>query len=128
MRSANFVKSNQQPIRRMYKRHTITNVALFLMFLVSPFGGKRKMKFKFLAVMCLAALLALLAVSVGAQDMPTPSVAVGDQAILGGFVTIDSIYSEGPGFVVIHRGSDGGVVGVSQPLNAGWTNNLRIPI
>src|SRR5689334_10149830 len=86
------------------------------------------MKVKFLAVLCLAALLTLLAVSVGAQDMPTPSVAVGDQAILGGFVTIDSIYSEGPGFVVIHRGSDGGVVGVSQALNAGWTNNLRIPI
>jgi hypothetical protein len=86
------------------------------------------MKFKFLTVMCLAALLTLLAVSVSAQDMPTPSVTVGDQVVLGGFVTINSIYSEGPGFVVIHRASDGGVVGVSQPLIAGWTNNLRIPI
>lgn len=86
------------------------------------------MKFKIVMVMCLAALLALLAVSVGAQDMPAPSVSVGDQLVLGGFVTIDSIYSEGPGFVVIHRTSDGGVVGVSPALNAGWTNNLRIPL
>jgi hypothetical protein len=83
------------------------------------------MKFKFLAVVCLAALLV---VSVSAQDMPAPSVSVGDQLVLGGFVTVDSIYSEGPGFVVIHRTSDGGVVGVSPALAAGWTNNLRIPV
>jgi hypothetical protein len=84
------------------------------------------MKFKLFLVVI--AVLALVAVSASAQDMPTPSVALGDQLVLGGFVTVDSIYSEGPGFVVIHRTSDGGVVGVSQPLAAGWTNNLRIPL
>jgi len=74
------------------------------------------------------AALALVAVSVSAQDMPSPQVNVGDQVVTGGFVTIDSIYSDGPGFVVIHRTSDGAGAGVSAPLAAGWTNNLRIPI
>jgi hypothetical protein len=72
--------------------------------------------------------LALLTVTVSAQDMPSPQVNLKDQLVLGGFVTIDSIYSEGPGFVVIHRTSDGAGVGVSQALNPGWTNNLRINI
>ncbi|MEZ4672500.1 MAG: hypothetical protein R3E39_31750 [Anaerolineae bacterium] len=79
-------------------------------------------------VLSLVMVLALFAVSVKAQDMPSPQVNVGDQLVLGGFVTIDSIYSEGPGYVVIHRASDGAQVGVSQPLNAGWTNNLRITL
>lgn len=72
------------------------------------------------------AIFTLLAISVSAQDMPAPQVSLKDQLVLGGFVTVDSIYSEGPGFVVIHRASDGGVAGVSAPLAAGWTNNLRI--
>jgi len=80
-----------------------------------------------LKVLILIGVAALLAFTASAQDaMPEPQVVVGDQLVLGGFVTIDSIYSEGPGFVVIHRASDGGVAGVSQPLNPGWTNNLRI--
>ncbi len=84
-------------------------------------------RFKGMMVVMLAVLLGTLALSAGAQDMPAPQVNLaGDQLVLGGFVTIDSIYSEGPGFVVIHRASDGGVAGVSQPLAAGWTNNLRI--
>jgi hypothetical protein len=85
------------------------------------------MKFKVLTLVFVVTLLALLAVSVSAQDMATPQVAVGDQLILGGFVTIDSVYSEGPGFVVIHRASDGGVVG-NAPVAAGWTHNLRVSI
>jgi hypothetical protein len=85
------------------------------------------MKFKVLTLVLVVALLAILAVSVSAQDMPTPQVNVGDQLILGGFVTIDSVYSEGPGFVVIHRASDGGVVG-NASVAAGWTNNLRVSI
>jgi hypothetical protein len=73
------------------------------------------------------ALMAFLAVSASAQEMATPQVNVGNQLVLGGFVTIDSAYSEGPGFVVIHRGSDGGVVG-NAAVAPGWTFNLRIPV
>lgn len=58
--------------------------------------------------------------------MATPQVNLGDQLVLEGFVSIDSIYSETPAFVVIHRASDGGVAGVSQALNPGWTYNLRV--
>lgn len=86
-------------------------------------------RFKVVVVVMLAVLLGTLALSVNAQDMPAPQVNLAsDQLVLEGFVFIDSIYSEGPGFVVIHRASDGGVAGVSQPLAAGWTNNLRINI
>src|SRR3954447_16358940 len=79
---------------------------------------------KFFVVLAIFTLLTALVFTAQAAD--TPSVAIGDQLVLGGFVTVDSIYSEGPGFVVIHRASDGGVVGVSQPLNDGWTYDLRI--
>ena len=79
---------------------------------------------KFIVVAVLFTLLTALVFTAQAAD--TPQVTIGDQLVLGGFVSVDSIYSEGPGFVVIHRASDGGVVGVSQPLNAGWTYNLRI--
>lgn len=86
-------------------------------------------RLKLLLVVSLVALLALLAFSANAQDMPAPQVNLHDnQLVLGGFVVIDSIYSEGPGFVVIHRASDGGVAGVSAALHAGWTNNLRINV
>jgi hypothetical protein len=83
--------------------------------------------YRILAVVFALVLLALMAISVAAQD-ETPQVTLGDQLVLGGFVTVDSIYSEGPGFVVIHRASDGGVVGVSAPLTDGWTYNLRVPL
>ncbi len=86
-------------------------------------------RFKVLLVLCMAVLLGTLTFSAGAQDMPAPQVNLkADQLVTGGFVTIDSIYSESTGFVVIHRTSDGGVAGVSRPLAAGWTNNLRINI
>jgi hypothetical protein len=82
-----------------------------------------------LLVLVLAVVLGTLAFSAGAQDMPAPQVNLkADQLVTGGFVTIDSIYSESTGFVVIHRTSDGGVAGVSRPLATGWTNNLRINI
>ena len=79
---------------------------------------------KFIVVLVIFTLLTALVLTAQASD--TPQVTIGDQLVLGGFVTVDSIYSEGPGFVVIHRASDGGVDGVSQPLNDGWTYNLRI--
>lgn len=77
-------------------------------------------------VMSVFALLSTLFVNV--QMAGTPQITVSDQLVLDGYVTIDSIYSESAGFVVIQRASDGGVVGVSQPLAAGWTNNLRIDL
>lgn len=87
------------------------------------------MKVKVFGVLLLAVLLGGLAISVSAQDMPSPQVNVAsDMLIMNGAVDIGSVYSEGPGFIVIHRTSDGGVVGVSAPLAAGWTNNVRIPV
>lgn len=86
-------------------------------------------RFRALLVLCWIVLAGALAVGVSAQGMPTPQVNLKtDQLVTGGFVTVDSIYSESTGFVVIHRTSDGGVAGVSRPLAAGWTNNLRINI
>lgn len=76
--------------------------------------------------MVMSVFTILSALFADAQVTGTPQVTVGDQLVLEGFVTIDSIYSQRSGFVVIHRASDGGVVGVSQSLSAGWTNNLRI--
>jgi hypothetical protein len=84
-------------------------------------------RFKLGLIVAVFMLVGGLALSVSAQDMPTPQVNLAsEQLVTGGFVTIDSVYSEGPGFVVIHRQSDGGVAGVSAPLAPGWTNNLRI--
>ncbi len=85
------------------------------------------MKFKFFSLVLLLLLLAVAALSALAQDMPEPQVTVGaDNLILSNAVDIQSVYSAGPGFVVIHRTSDGGVVGVSAPLAAGWSYNVRI--
>lgn len=82
-------------------------------------------RLKLSLILMMVALLGVVAVQ--AQDMAAPQVNLpSDQLVLEKFVTISSIYSEGPGFVVIHRTSDGGVVGVSAPLTAGWTYNLRI--
>jgi hypothetical protein len=84
---------------------------------------------RFGLLMVVLALLSIPLFGAAAQDMPVPQVNLAaDQLILGGFVEVDSIYSEGPGFVVIHRSSDGGVAGVSQALTAGWTFNLRIGV
>jgi hypothetical protein len=79
-------------------------------------------------VVTLLGVLLSLTLTVSAQDRPLPQVNVGDQLIMSGYVTIDSIYSDTQGFVVIHRTSDGAGVGVSQVLNPGWTYNLQIPI
>jgi hypothetical protein len=82
-----------------------------------------------IAFVLLAALLLALAVPVGAQDVP--SVVVSDQVSLDGTVRIDSAYSEGPGWVVIHidnsEGRPGPVIGYAA-LNAGANHNIRVPI
>ncbi len=60
----------------------------------------------------------------------TPSVSVSNQAVLNGRVMIDSVYSMGPGFVVIHvdnNGQPGRVAGYA-PVAPGWTRNLEVPI
>jgi hypothetical protein len=79
-----------------------------------------------IAVTVLVVLLSARVFTVQAAD--TPQLALTDQLVLGDFVTVDSIYSVDPAFVIIQRASDGGVVGVSQPLPAGWTYDLRIQI
>jgi hypothetical protein len=59
------------------------------------------------------ALLFAFVPAVGAQD-ETPSVTVEDQAIENGQVTVTRVYSDGPGWIVIHAddaGSPGSVIG-----------------
>lgn len=71
----------------------------------------------------------LLAVPAFAQS-GTPSVSVSNQLSLNGTVTVDRVFSEGPGFVVIHIDVDGAPNRVAgfAPVEAGWTYNLEIPI
>lgn len=83
--------------------------------------------------MFLFAVLLLMIAPLGmiaAQDMPVPSVTVSDQVVLDGTATIDSVYSAGPGFVVLHidnNGSPGPVAGFA-PVNPGWNFNVSIPV
>ena len=82
------------------------------------------------------ALLTLLAgsfLTVSAQDdmMDVPSVEVADQLSLDGTVVIDSAYSEGPGFIVIHadngEGGPGAVIG-NRWINSGWSHNIEVAL
>ncbi len=77
--------------------------------------------------LCLCALLALPFVSL-AQNA-TPSVSVSDQVILNGKAVIDSVYSAGQGWIVIHSDNNGqpGRVAGFAPVNPGWTYNLEVP-
>lgn len=80
----------------------------------------------FFAIFCLSLLLALPAFAQGG----TPSVSVSNQISLNGRVMIDSAFSDGPGFVVIHvdnNGQPGRVAGFAS-VAPGWTYNLEIPI
>ncbi|MBC7813830.1 MAG: hypothetical protein H7175_21925 [Burkholderiales bacterium] len=78
----------------------------------------------------LAAILmaALMVAPVLAQAVP--SVSVSNQLILGHAVRINSVYSAGPGFVVIHQDGGGqpGPVAGQHAVNAGWTYNLEVEI
>ncbi|NLX08775.1 MAG: hypothetical protein GXY36_03900 [Chloroflexi bacterium] len=82
-------------------------------------------------VLLVAALVLALALPAAAQDeAATPSVAVSDQVVLDGAVWIESAYSEGPGFVVIHTdggGAPGPVIG-HRALNPGWNYGFTVPI
>jgi hypothetical protein len=81
-----------------------------------------------IAILCL--LCMLLAVPLSAQEA-VPSVTVSDQVSLDGTVVIDSAYSDGPGFIVIHadngEGRPGPVIGHAA-LIAGWNFQIRVPI
>jgi hypothetical protein len=87
----------------------------------------RMNRYKLSLLLLLTVVLTLLAVSVHAQEMAKPSITVSDQVSFGS-IDVASIYSEGPGWVVIH--TDGGSgPGIGQAaVAAGWTFNLRIPI
>ena len=77
-------------------------------------------------LLCLCLLAALPSFAQGS----TPSVSVSNQISLTGRVMIDSVYSDGPGFVVIHvdnNGNPGRVAGFAA-VSSGWTFNLEIPI
>src|SRR5450432_699637 len=81
----------------------------------------------FLSVL-LCLLLGLLVVPAFAQSA-TPSVSVSDQVILNGKAMIDSVYSAGQGWVVIHidnNGQPGRVAGFAA-VAPGWTYNLEVP-
>ncbi|GAB4572941.1 MAG: hypothetical protein Kow0077_13780 [Anaerolineae bacterium] len=82
-------------------------------------------------VLTVAIVLGIGVFGVSAQDMPAPSVTVSDQVSLDGTVTIDSIYSEGPGFIVIHidngEGRPGPIAGY-RAVNAGWNINVKVAI
>jgi hypothetical protein len=74
-------------------------------------------------------LLVALVLPVGAQD-DTPMVEVFDQVSFDGTVTIDQVYSEGPGFVVIHAdggGAPGPVIGYA-PVPDGASSYIQVPI
>ena len=80
-----------------------------------------------LVVMALVALVG----AVSAQEMMGPEVQVSDQVVLNGHVTVDYVFSEGPGFIVIHAdngsGSFGAVIG-NRVLSPGANYNVSVPI
>ena len=78
----------------------------------------------------LSLLLCLLLVVPAFAQSGTPSVSVSDQVSLNGKVIIDSAFSAGQGFVVIHidNGGQPGRVAGFAPVAPGWTYNLEVPI
>ncbi len=83
-------------------------------------------------VVLLAVLVLNVAGPVRAQDAAaTPSVSVADQFIQNNRVFVNSAYSAGPGFMVIHAedptGGPGPVIGF-EPVAQGWTYNLEVKI
>lgn len=87
----------------------------------------RKVRASFSLLLVLA-VVALLALPVSAQV--TPSVTVEDQAIVDGTVTVASVVSDGPGWIVIHReegGTFGAVIGFA-PVVDGENTNVVVEI
>lgn len=82
---------------------------------------------KYILVLVFLLLTAALVLPTLAQDA-VPSVMVADQLSLDGTVTVESAYSAGPGFIVIHidnGGSPGPVAGY-RAVSPGWNFNIKI--
>ncbi|NPV08128.1 MAG: hypothetical protein HPY83_09215 [Anaerolineae bacterium] len=80
------------------------------------------------AVLLALAVVALLALPVTAQV--TPSVTVVDQPIVDGTVTVASVVSDGPGWIVIHRqegDSFGALIGFA-PVQDGENTDVVVEI
>lgn len=81
-------------------------------------------------ILFLIAALLLIGLPVLAHEGETPTVEIADQNILDGTVTVDRVYSEGVGFMVIHADADGApgpVVGFRW-VPHGWVNEVNIRI
>ncbi len=75
-------------------------------------------------------MLMLLALSPLALAQMTPGVTVSDQAIANNKVTIETVVSDGPGWLVIHaqqEGKPGPILGFS-PVTAGENSNVVVEI
>lgn len=74
--------------------------------------------------------LILFLVSVPIAFAQAPSVTVSDQAIENGTVTIESVFSNGPGWLVVHAQADGkpGPVLGHSPLVDGENSNVVVEV
>ena len=82
-----------------------------------------------LSVLVLALAMLALLVPLAAAQM-TPGVTVSDQDIADGVVTVDSVVSSGPGWIVIHidnNGAPGPVIGHTA-VNDGENANVNVEI
>lgn len=89
-------------------------------------------KSRFLLAMVVFVLLALILFPATAQEMMGPAVEVADQVVTDGWVTVDYVYSEGPGFIVIHvydaaYDTFGGVLGYRW-VNPGANYNIKVKL
>jgi hypothetical protein len=78
----------------------------------------------------LALAIVALVLPTIAQDEMSVAVEVSDQVVLNGRVVVDYVYSDGPGFIVIHidnNGSFGPVIGYRQ-LSPGANYQVSVPI
>jgi hypothetical protein len=84
---------------------------------------------KYLLLM-IGLIVAAFALPLRAQENDKPQVNVKDQVSTDKMVWVDSVYSEGPGFIVIHidnNGAPGGVAGY-RSLNPGWNYNIGVEL
>jgi len=81
-------------------------------------------------IFIISLVLTLFLVSVSIAFAQTPSVTVSDQPIENGTVTISSVFSNGPGWLVIHAQADGkpGRVLGHSPLVDGENSNVVVEV
>ncbi len=82
-----------------------------------------------LFVLGLALLILVMLVPLALAQV-TPSVTVGDQAIVNGKVTVEKVVSDGPGWIVIHAQADGkpGPILGFSPVADGENSNVVVEI